>query len=365
MTYIDYINLFWITSRNVKFSPNEAYLYFFLLNECNARDWENPFECPNKRIVLSIGISEHTLIDCRNRLQSKGLIRFESGKRNEKSPKYYLDDCSKTFSKNCSKTFSKTFSKNCSKTFSKSCSKTFSKKVSKNEISSLFINPLCTDGNDKKLDENACDFDKIPSKENEKIEKDEKKKVYKEVIEEKEKREKDFPIGNVVSENFESEFPSSKSGSSLNGKKDEEEEKEKDSAEKENLNSRARKIFERYYFDMTEGEYYFTDKDAGNLNQILKKFRYLVLKKGKEGTDEELLEAFDYLLHSIHDEWVLDHLSVSIINSKFNELTQQARNGKIKSPNAAGRSDGSEWGSEQNISRAVAVGYALASAGEK
>ena len=336
MTYIDYINLFWTTSRNVKFSPNEAYLYFFLLNECNARDWENPFECPNKRIVLSIGISEHTLIDCRNRLQSKGLIRFESGKRNEKSPKYYLDDCSKTFSK----------------------------KASKNEISSLFINSLCADENDKKLDENACDFDKIPSKENEKTEKDEKKKVYKEVIEEKEKREKDFPIGNVVSENFESEFPLSKSGSSLNEKKDEEE-KEKDSAEKENLNSRARKIFERYYLDTTEEEYYFTAKDAGNLNQILKKFRYLVMKKGKEGTDEELLEAFDYLLHSIHDEWVLDHLSVSIINSKFNELTQQARNGKIKSPNAAGRSDGSEWGSEQNISRAVAVGYALANAGEK
>lgn len=115
MTYIDYINLFWKTSQNVKFSSNEAYLYFFLLSECNIRGWENPFECPNRRIILSIGISEPTLIDCRNRLQSKGLLIFESGKRNEKSPVYYLNDLSKHFSKTFSKRFSKDLSKNLSK----------------------------------------------------------------------------------------------------------------------------------------------------------------------------------------------------------------------------------------------------------
>ena len=115
MTYIDYINLFWKTSQNVKFSSNEAYLYFFLLSECNIRGWENPFECPNRRIILSIGISEPTLIDCRNRLQSKGLLMFESGKRNEKSPVYYLNDLSKQFSKTFSKRFSKDLSKNLSK----------------------------------------------------------------------------------------------------------------------------------------------------------------------------------------------------------------------------------------------------------
>lgn len=119
MTYIDYINLFWKTSQNVKFSSNEAYLYFFLLSEYNIRGWENPFECPNRRIILSIGISEPTLIDCRNRLQSKGLLMFESGKRNEKSPVYYLNDLSKHFSKTFSKRFSKRFSKDLSKNLSK------------------------------------------------------------------------------------------------------------------------------------------------------------------------------------------------------------------------------------------------------
>lgn len=104
MTYIDYINQFWKMNRSVEFSPNEVFLYFYLLNECNIRGWQNPFEHPNKTIVLATGISEKTVIEVRNRLQQKGLITFESGKKNAKSPVYYLLDESKTVSKEVSKT---------------------------------------------------------------------------------------------------------------------------------------------------------------------------------------------------------------------------------------------------------------------
>lgn len=114
MTYLDYINQFWQTQANVQFSSNEVYLYFYLLKECNFQGWENPFECPNRRILLSIGMSEPTLIDCRNRLQQKGLIEFQAGKRREKSPIYYLKDLSKDFSKDLSKSFSKVLSKSLS-----------------------------------------------------------------------------------------------------------------------------------------------------------------------------------------------------------------------------------------------------------
>lgn len=114
MTYLDYINQFWQTQDNVQFSPNEAYLYFYLLKECNTQGWENPFECPNRRILLSIGMSEPTLIDCRNRLQQKGLIDFQAGKRRSKSPVYYLNNLSKDFSKDFSKSFSKNLSKDLS-----------------------------------------------------------------------------------------------------------------------------------------------------------------------------------------------------------------------------------------------------------
>lgn len=111
MTYIDYVNQFWKTHQSVAFSSNEVYLYFFLLNECNSRGWENPFECPNRRIVLATGISEPTVIEVRNRLQQKGLLQFESGKKNAKSPIYYLNDLSKPLSKLLSNDLSKPLSK--------------------------------------------------------------------------------------------------------------------------------------------------------------------------------------------------------------------------------------------------------------
>ena len=111
MTYIEYINQFWKISQTEQFSSNEAYLYFFILNEYNLRGWPNRLEYPNRRIVLATGLSEPTVIACRCRLQQKGLIQFDAGKRKAQSPVYYLNDLSKTFSNNFSITFSKPLSK--------------------------------------------------------------------------------------------------------------------------------------------------------------------------------------------------------------------------------------------------------------
>ena len=118
MNYIELINLFWQTRRRVRLSSVEADLYFFLLQECNTQNWENPFECPNGLICVSIGMSEPTLIDARNRLQQKGFIEFVKGTRRAQSPVYTLLNLN-NFSKNFSKTFSKSFSKSFSKTHSK------------------------------------------------------------------------------------------------------------------------------------------------------------------------------------------------------------------------------------------------------
>ena len=95
MNYIELINQFWQTRRIVSFSSKEADLYFVLLHECNIRSWENPFECSNRSIVATMGISEKTLIDVRNRLKQKGMIDFKCGKRKERSPVYTLLNCKK------------------------------------------------------------------------------------------------------------------------------------------------------------------------------------------------------------------------------------------------------------------------------
>lgn len=94
MNYIEMINQFWMIRRSKKITPAQAYLYFGLLQECNERNWENPFEYPNESICARIGISEPTMIDARARLKQLGLIDFESGERNKKSPIYYLNNLS-------------------------------------------------------------------------------------------------------------------------------------------------------------------------------------------------------------------------------------------------------------------------------
>ena len=81
MNYIELINLFWQIRRRVRLSSSEADLYYFLMQESNARQWENPFECTNGIICATIGFSEKTMIDARNRLKEKGLIDFEAGQR--------------------------------------------------------------------------------------------------------------------------------------------------------------------------------------------------------------------------------------------------------------------------------------------
>lgn len=96
MNYIELINHFWQTRRSKRITSTQADLYFFLLQESNSRDWENPFVCSNGTICASIGISDNTLLDARNGLQQRGLIEFKPGIKNVKSPVYYLKFCGNT-----------------------------------------------------------------------------------------------------------------------------------------------------------------------------------------------------------------------------------------------------------------------------
>lgn len=124
MTYIDLINHFWRTRQTTDFTATEVDFYFTLLNECNLRGWENPFECSNKKISAVMDISEKSLISVRNRLKQKGMIDFEAGQRRKKSPVYTILNCNKV---------SKEVSKRVSYKVSKEVSKRVSKRVSLNK----------------------------------------------------------------------------------------------------------------------------------------------------------------------------------------------------------------------------------------
>lgn len=111
---------------------------------------------------------------------------------------------------------------------------------------------------------------------------------------------------------------------------------EKSPAEKFNLQNELREVFENYYYSKTNLKYYFNGKDAGNLKQIIQKIRNVA---NRELTDAEVLTTFHHLLLKLNNEWILKNLCVSVINSKFNEILNQIKNGSISSGTPGKRFD--------------------------
>lgn len=103
--------------------PNDICLYFFILDECNKRDWPDAIELPNGRILFETGLSERALVESRNRLQQKGFFSFESGSRRSKSPTYCLQYEGKKVGKKVGKTVGKTDGKTGGKTGGKTPSR--------------------------------------------------------------------------------------------------------------------------------------------------------------------------------------------------------------------------------------------------
>lgn len=98
-------------------------------------------------------------------------------------------------------------------------------------------------------------------------------------------------------------------------------------SEPKEINSKARFLFEEYFRKTFSNSYYWTAKDAGAMSQLLNKLKFQREQKQMDVSDDSLLYALQYLLSSIKEGWIFDNFSVTNINSKFNEIISQARNG--------------------------------------
>jgi hypothetical protein len=104
-------------------------------------------------------------------------------------------------------------------------------------------------------------------------------------------------------------------------------------AEKSLPNARARKIFEGYFKSLFNDEYYWQRKDAGAMKQLLQKIAYSRKSRNLPTDDDSLCDALTLLLESIKSDWILQNFSVTIINSKYNEIVSQAKGQKHGSNN--------------------------------
>lgn len=97
------------------------------------------------------------------------------------------------------------------------------------------------------------------------------------------------------------------------------------SSKRVTLVTMGRGVFEKYYSELTNDVYYWQAKDAKAMKSLLAKVKYSRESRADPlpCDDDSLLSALDIFLRCISDPWVLKNFSVTVIDSKFNEIKSQ------------------------------------------
>ena len=86
------------------------------------------------------------------------------------------------------------------------------------------------------------------------------------------------------------------------------------------LHAKMRAEFEQHFFNEKKIEYYWEAKDAGALKSIITKLRKATSDENNISDDEKIFEAWQAILKNIHDKWINENLSMTLINSKYNQI---------------------------------------------
>lgn len=111
----------------------------------------------------------------------------------------------------------------------------------------------------------------------------------------------------------------------------------------EGINKKARSLFEDYFNDTFSSSYYWTAKDAGNMKQLLQKITFSREQKKMPIDDDSMMYALKSLLSSINEGWIFENFSVANINSKYNEIVSQAKNGKTNRNTRSDKQEANEY----------------------
>ena len=89
-----------------------------------------------------------------------------------------------------------------------------------------------------------------------------------------------------------------------------------------------KETFMNFYSLMFQSEYYWEAKDSVAIKAISKKLQKAAKDKGLEDTPENIATNFGILLNNITDKWIIDRLSPTLINSKYNEIISNIKQKK-------------------------------------
>ena len=105
-------------------------------------------------------------------------------------------------------------------------------------------------------------------------------------------------------------------------------------AEASDVFNSCKKMFIDFYKSAEHTEYYFTAKDAAKLKSLIKKIELKVKEKNSgQKESSEVIRGFDVFIRQAYtgsDKWIQQNFSLSTLDSKFNEIFIQLKNGKVK-----------------------------------
>jgi len=118
------------------------------------------------------------------------------------------------------------------------------------------------------------------------------------------------------------------------------EKEKKDKGQKESfseITKKMKKVFLDFYLEKNSLPYCWGAKDAKNLIELEKKLSFMLTEVQKVPDEQAMVSNFRIMLENIHDTWILENFSVSIINMKFNEIVSKIKNGQNGQTKDSGR----------------------------
>jgi len=95
-----------------------------------------------------------------------------------------------------------------------------------------------------------------------------------------------------------------------------------------------KKIFLKFFKEEKGVDFYWAPKEATALNQLTEKMKFSISGAGHEVNEDSVTTTFWLILRKNPDSWINENLSVTILNSKYNEIIA-----KIKQATGSGTSD--------------------------
>lgn len=119
---------------------------------------------------------------------------------------------------------------------------------------------------------------------------------------------------------------------------------------KEPLHFECKNYFLEYYKENKSADFYWSVKESVALNSILKKIRTLEVGEMESKT---VIAGFQKLIISVKDfdPWIFENFSLTLINSKFNELIEKIRTNKKL--NGANKSNNKEACTMQELKQVL------------